>query len=72
MEPNGTPTVYFLGTDNEILVEPMIGEKTEKELLEFLEDAISEFKITYHVDLVERYNKEHNITKPLLLKHPVD
>ena len=68
MEPNGTPTVYFLGTDNEVLVEPMIGEKTEKGLMEFLEDALSEFKITYHVDLVKKYNKEHNITK-LVIKH---
>ncbi len=62
IEPNGTPTVYFLGANNEVLVEPMIGEKDEKGLMEFLEDALSEFNITYHVDLVERYNKEHNIT----------
>ena len=54
MEPNGTPTVYFLGTNNEVLVEPMIGEKTEPALLEYLEDALLEFKNTYHVDLIEK------------------
>ncbi len=70
MEPNGTPTVYFLGSNNEVLVEPMIGEKDEKGLMEFLEDALSEFKITYHVDLVERYNRENNSTELLLAKHP--
>ena len=69
IEPNGTPTVYFLGANDEILVEPMIGEKTEKGLIEFLEDAIYEFKNTYHVDLVESYNKENNVTKPLHVKH---
>ena len=54
MEPNGTPTVYFLGANNEVLVEPMIGEKTEPALLEYLEDALLEFKNTYHVDLIEK------------------
>ena len=58
MEPNGTPTVYFLGTNNEILVEPMIGEKNEIGLMEFLDDALLEFKNTYHVDLKEKKLKE--------------
>ena len=38
--PNGTPTVYFLGTDNEVLVEPMVGEKEEEGLMDYLEDAL--------------------------------
>ena len=50
MEPNGTPTVYFLGANDEVLVEPMVGEKEEQGLMEFLEDALLEFKNTYHVD----------------------
>ena len=52
--PNGTPTVYFLGANNEVLVEPMFGEKEEQGLLEYLEDALLEFKNTYHVDLIEK------------------
>jgi len=66
MEPNGTPTVYFLGAKDEVLVEPMIGEKEEKGLLEFLEDALLEFKNTYHVDLVKKValsKKAKNIDK---------
>ena len=66
VEPNGTPTVYFLGSENEVLVEAMVGEKTEEGLLEFLEDALLEFKNVYKVDLVEKmkqqYKKEHNET----------
>ncbi len=62
IEPNCTPTVYFLGYNNKVLLEPMIGEKTEKSLIKFLEDALSKFKATYHIDLVKKYNKEHNIT----------
>ena len=57
-EPNGTPTVYFLGANNEVLVEPMVGEKEEQGLMEFLEDALLEFKNTYHVDLIEKKLKE--------------
>ena len=55
VEPNGTPTVYFLGANDEVLVEPMVGEKKEPELVQFLEDALYEFNATYHVDLVKRY-----------------
>lgn len=66
MKPNGTPTVYFLGANNEVLVEPMIGEKTEDALMEFLEDALFEFKNIYKVDLIEKMksqkNKENNET----------
>ena len=66
MKPNGTPTVYFLGANNEVLVEPMIGEKTEDALMEFLEDALLEFKNVYKVDLIEKMksqkNKENNET----------
>jgi len=58
--PNGTPTVYFLGTDNEILVEPMIGEKTQAALMEFLEDALLEYKNTYKIDLTTKTKKEEN------------
>ena len=53
-EPNGTPTVYFLGANDEVLVEAMIGEKKEQGLIEFLDDALLEFNNTYHVDLVEK------------------
>ena len=64
--PNGTPTVYFLGSENEVLVEPMIGEKEEQGLLEFLEDALLEFKNVYKVDLIEKIKnkqiKENNET----------
>jgi len=66
--PNGTPTVYFLGADNEVLVEPMIGEKSETALMEFLDDALLEFKKLYKVDLEKRLQekelqeKEHNET----------
>lgn len=64
--PNGTPTVYFLGANNEVLVEPMIGDKTEQGLMEFLEDALLEFKNIYKIDLVEKMkqqkHKENNET----------
>ena len=62
--PNGTPTVYFLGAEDEALLEPMVGEKSEKTLMEFLEDALLEFKNLYNVDLVERQKqpKENNET----------
>ncbi len=58
--PNGTPTVYFLGADSEVLVEPMVGEKDEQSLLEFLEDALLEFKNTYHIDLQKENNETIN------------
>lgn len=72
MPPNGTPTVYFLGANNQILVEPMIGQKEEEGLMEYLEDALLEFKNTYHVDLIElhdkkRENNETNTTTPTKL-----
>ena len=62
--PNGTPTVYFLGAEDEALLEPMVGEKSEETLMEFLEDALLEFKNLYNVDLVERQKqpKENNET----------
>ena len=60
MEPNGTPTVYFLGANNEVLVEPMIGEKNELKLVEFLDDALLEFKNTYHIDLIEKKLKKES------------
>lgn len=59
--PEGTPTIYFLGSDNKVLVEPLIGEKSETELMEFLDDAIYEFKAVYGVDIKE-LNKENNET----------
>jgi len=58
--PNGTPTVYFLGAEDEALLEPMVGEKDEETLMEFLEDALLEFKNLYHVDLVEKLKKKEN------------
>ena len=63
--PNGTPTVYFLGSNDEILVEPIVGEKTETELLEYLNDALYEFNITYGVDIrqLKAENNETNISK---------
>jgi len=60
--PNGTPTIYFLGSDDEVLVEPIIGEKTEPELMEFLNDSLYEFKVTYGVDIRE-LKKENNETE---------
>jgi hypothetical protein len=62
--PNGTPTVYFLGSDNEVLVEPIVGEKDETALMEFLNDALYEFKITYGVDIRElkKDNNETNLS----------
>jgi len=56
--PNGTPTVYFLGAGDEALLEPMVGEKDEEELMEFLEDALLEFKNLYNVDLKKKENNE--------------
>ena len=63
--PNGTPTVYFLGYKDELLIEPMIGEKDENKLMMFLEDALLEFKTLYHVDLtsIEEDDHEKNSTK---------
>ena len=65
MPPNGTPTVYFLGSDNEVLVEPIIGEKSETELMEFLDDSFYEFNITYGVDIrqLKAENNETNSSK---------
>ena len=60
--PNGTPTVYFLGSDDEVLVEPIIGEKNETALMEFLNDSIYEFKVTYGVDIRELKKSENNET----------
>jgi len=56
--PNGTPTVYFLGSDDEVLVEPMVGEKDEPALMEFLNDSLYEFKVTYGVDIKELKKRE--------------
>lgn len=63
LRTNGTPTVYFLGAKNKPLLEPMVGEKSEERLLEFLEDALLEFKNTYKVDLtqVEVTKNEKNV-----------
>jgi hypothetical protein len=58
--PNGTPTVYFLGYRDEPLIEPMIGEKSEEELIMFLEDALLEFKNLYDVDLVTEKGENHD------------
>ena len=52
--PNGTPTVYFLGYKNELLVEPMVGEKNEERLMMFLNDALYEFKKLYGIDLEKK------------------
>ncbi|HHC11274.1 MAG TPA: hypothetical protein ENK79_01410 [Campylobacterales bacterium] len=40
--PYGTPTVYFLDNKEQAIMEPMRGEKTEEELLYFLNEAIRE------------------------------
>ena len=61
--PNGTPTVYFLGADDEILVEPMVGEKSEEALMEFLTDSLAEFKNSYHVDLEKKYRENNETNK---------
>jgi len=52
--PNGTPTVYFLGYKDEALVEPIVGEKSEEELMIFLSDALYEFKKLYGIDLEKK------------------
>ena len=56
IKPNGTPTVYFLGYKDELLIQPMIGEKDE--------DALLEFKTIYNVDLTltQGDNNETNKT----------
>jgi hypothetical protein len=68
--PNGTPTVYFLGSNDEPLVEPIVGEKTETQLLEYLNDALYEFNVTYGVKLEDikaqkdaKENNETNLSK---------
>ena len=61
-EPNGTPTVYFLGSNDEALVEPIIGEKNETELMEYLNDALYEFKNIYGMELSEVQKAENNET----------
>ncbi|RUM75449.1 MAG: hypothetical protein DSZ11_02215, partial [Sulfurovum sp.] len=57
-------TVYFLGYKDELLIEPMIGEKDEEALMMFLEDALLEFKVIYNVDLTltQGDNNETNKT----------
>jgi len=40
--PYGTPTVYFLDSKEQAIIEPMRGEKTEEQLLYFLNEAIRE------------------------------
>jgi hypothetical protein len=62
--PNGTPTVYFLGSDDEVLVEPIVGEKDEASLMEFLNDSLYEFKVTYGVDIrdLKKDNNETNLS----------
>ena len=62
--PNGTPTVYFLGYKDELLIEPMIGEKDEASLMMFLEDALLEYKTLYDIDLTltKKDNNETNST----------
>ncbi|MCH9740349.1 MAG: thioredoxin family protein [Epsilonproteobacteria bacterium] len=41
-EPFGSPTIYFLDVKDKALVEPMRGEKSEEELIWFLEEAVLE------------------------------
>jgi len=40
--PYGTPTVYFLDSNEQAIIEPMRGEKTEEQLIEVLNEAIME------------------------------
>jgi len=40
--PYGTPTVYFLDSKEQAIIEPMRGEKTEEQLIEILNEAIME------------------------------
>ena len=56
--PNGTPTIYFLGYRDVALLEPMVGEKNEEAVVEFLKDALLEFKTLYGVDL-EKVKENH-------------
>jgi len=52
--------MVFLGAEDEALLEPMVGEKEEEALMEFLEDALLEFKNLYKVDLIEKLKKREN------------
>ncbi len=45
--PFGTPTVYFIDSNNEQLIEPMIGGKDETNFKEVLEGAISAYDAKY-------------------------
>jgi hypothetical protein len=58
LPPSGTPTVYFLGANSKILTEKMIGQKNEEELMEYLQDALTEFKNIYHVDLIDKHENQ--------------
>ena len=42
--PFGTPTIYFLDHEDKALIQPMRGEKSEEDILLFLNEAISEFE----------------------------
>jgi thioredoxin-related protein len=45
--PFGTPTVYFIDSNNEQLIGPMIGGKDETNFKEVLEEAISAYDAKY-------------------------
>ncbi len=46
-EPFGTPTVYFIDSNNEQLIDTMIGGKNEANFKEVLEEAISAYDAKY-------------------------
>jgi hypothetical protein len=62
--PYGTPTVYFLNNKEEAIIEPMRGEKTEEELLYFLNEAIRENQKT----IIKKEKKPKNIWQKLFDK----
>jgi len=46
-EPYGTPTLYFIDSNNEQLIGPMIGGKDETNFKDVLEEAISAYDAKY-------------------------
>jgi len=62
--PYGTPTVYFLDSKEQAIIEPMRGEKTEEELLYFLNEAIRENQRTAQ----KKEEKSKNIWQKLFSK----
>ncbi|MBN2721742.1 MAG: thioredoxin family protein [Campylobacterales bacterium] len=46
-EPYGTPTLYFINSNNEQIIGPMVGGKDETNFKEVLDEAISAYDAKY-------------------------